>query len=196
MTGSSSRRHEGVIAESSGVITVCRPPRDGPVMNPSWGPSGAYDLRPERSLAEMGGLTMAGSVQSRESINTGPDLELYLVRRAAAVVGLGGIALVHVLDLQGKLDELPYVGVMFIGLIGASLLLAEALIRSDDARAWLAAGALAAATIVGYGISRTAGLPGDHDSDVGNWLEPLGLASLLVEGVVVLLAVARLMPRR
>jgi hypothetical protein len=139
---------------------------------------------------------MAESVQSRESINAGPDLELYLVRRAAAVVGLGGIAIVHVLDLQGKLDELPYVGVMFIGLIATSLVLAEALIRTDDARAWLAAGALAAATMVGYGVSRTTGLPGDHDSDVGNWLEPLGLTSLLIEGVVVLLAIARFIPRR
>jgi len=139
---------------------------------------------------------MAGSVQSRESINTGPDLELYLVRRAAAVVGLGGIALVHVLDLQGKLDELPYVGVMFIGLIGASLLLAEALIRSDDARAWLAAGALAAATIVGYGISRTTGLP-QATGDIGNWGEPLGMASMFVECILVLLSasVLRLEPQ-
>jgi hypothetical protein len=36
-------------------------------------------------------------------------------------------------------------------------------------------------------LSRTTGLPGVSD-DVGNWTEPLGLASLWVEGVVFLLA--------
>jgi len=113
-----------------------------------------------------------------------------------AAVGLVSIALIHLLDLQGKFDELPYVGVMFIALIVVCLVLAEAMIRVDDLRLWLAAGGAAAATMLGYAISRTAGLPGDHDSDVGNWLEPLGLASLVVEGIVVLLAVARLADRR
>jgi hypothetical protein len=112
------------------------------------------------------------------------------------VVALGGIALIHVLDLQGKLDELTYVGVLFIGLIGSCLIVAEMLIRADDLRAWAAAGLLAAATLLGYTISRASGLPGDHDDDVGNWLEPLGLASLLVEGIVVMLAVGRFVVRR
>ena len=104
-------------------------------------------------------------------------------------------ALIHLLDLQGKLDELPYVGVLFIGLIIVSLVLAEALIRTDDLRVWLMADAVSAATMIGYAISRTAGLPGDDGEDVGNWLEPLGLASLLVEGVVVLLVLGRLADR-
>ena len=135
---------------------------------------------------------MATPVKSRLVVDSVPNQEMHAVRRATMVVALGGIALIHTLDLQGKLDELPYVGVLFIGLIVSCLLVAEGLIRSDDLRVWLLAGALAAATILGYVISRTSGLPGDHDDDVGNWLEPLGLASLLVEGVVILLAVGRL----
>ena len=122
--------------------------------------------------------------------------ERHVVRRGIAVVGLLSIALIHVLDLQGKLDELPYVGVLFIGLVIVSLVLAEALIRTDELREWVLAGVVSAATIVGYAISRTAGLPGDDGEDVGNWLEPLGLASLLVEGVVVLLVLGRLADRR
>src|SRR6478672_3393520 len=118
--------------------------------------------------------------------------ERHVVRRGIAVVGLLSIALIHVLDLQGKLDELPYVGVLFIGLVIVSLILAEALIRTDDLRVWVLAGAVSIATIVGYVISRSAGLPGDDGEDVGNWLEALGLASLLVEGVVVLLVLGRL----
>ena len=90
---------------------------------------------------------------------------------------------------------MPYVGVLFIGLIIASLVLAEALIRTDDLRVSLMADAVSATTMIGYAISRTAGLPGDDGEDVGNWLEPRGLASLLVEGVVVLLVLGRLADR-
>jgi hypothetical protein len=59
----------------------------------------------------------------------------------------------------------------------------------DNRNVWLAAGGLAAAIIVGYTINRTVGLPGAME-DIGNWLEPLGLASLFVEGTVVLVAVS------
>jgi hypothetical protein len=132
-----------------------------------------------------------------ESTGTAMLLDSHAIRRVTAVVALGGIALIHLLDVPGKLEELPYVGWMFIGLIIGSLVLAEALIRWDDSRVWLAAAGLSASTILGYAVSRTTGLPGDHGSDKGNWLEPLGLSSLVVEGVVVLLAVARLStPRR
>lgn len=36
-------------------------------------------------------------------------------------------------------------------------------------------------------VSRTVGLPGGAD-DIGNWSEPLGLASLFVEGCLVALS--------
>ena len=85
---------------------------------------------------------------------------------------------------------------LFVGLIITALLLAEAMIRADDLRVWLVAGAVSAVTILGYAISRTSGLPGDNGGGVGNWTEPLGLASLLVEGVVVLLVLGRLADRR
>jgi hypothetical protein len=130
------------------------------------------------------------------AISTASSIDSHAARRAIAAAGLVGIALIHVLDLNGKIHELPYVGWMFIGLIVSALVVTELLIRGDDVRAWLAAGALSAATMVGYAVSRTTGLPGDGDGDVGNWLEPLGLASLVVEGVVVLLAVGRLTARR
>jgi hypothetical protein len=48
-------------------------------------------------------------------------------------------------------------------------------------------GGIAALTFAGYAVNRTWGMPGAMD-DVGNWLEPLGLASLFVEGAVALLA--------
>lgn len=118
----------------------------------------------------------------------GKDVE----RRVVAVVGLVGIALIHVLDVQEKLEEARFVGVLFIVLIGASLALAEALLRREDVRLWAATTLLAGGTMVGYALSRSVGLPGEHGGEKGNWAEPLGLASLLVESVVAWLAVTRL----
>ena len=61
----------------------------------------------------------------------------------------------------------------------------------DDRMALLAAAALAAAVIIGYVLSRTTGLPA-ATADIGNWTESLGIASLFVEGTVVLVVVPEL----
>lgn len=63
--------------------------------------------------------------------------------------------------------------------------------RRHDRRAWLAATVLAAAVLLGYVVNRSVGLPGAMD-DIGNWLEPLGLASMFVEAVVVVLGLSGL----
>jgi hypothetical protein len=49
--------------------------------------------------------------------------------------------------------------------------------------AFLIAAGLAASAAVGYVLSRTTGLP-NATGDIGNWTEPLGLASLFVEAAV------------
>jgi len=98
-------------------------------------------------------------------------------RRALAAAGLGGIALIHLLDVEEKLEEVAYIGALFIGLIIVSLILAEALLRADDLRAWVAAGVVAGATIAAYCLSRSVGLPGEGGEEIGKWTEPLGLAS-------------------
>jgi hypothetical protein len=112
-------------------------------------------------------------------------------RRAIASMGLLGIALIHLLDLPGKMEETPYLGVAFLGLIVASLALAVVLAVRDDRTVWLAAGGLALAVVVGYVVNRTVGLPAAM-ADIGNWKEPLGLASLFVEGTVILVALPAL----
>lgn len=111
-----------------------------------------------------------------------------LLARAAAVVGLLGIALIHLLDLQAKLDETPYLGVLYIVLIIASVAMAGTLIRLDDRRAWITAAGLALLTLFGYAVNRTIGMPSATE-DIGNWLEPLGLASLFVEATTAAVAV-------
>ena len=115
--------------------------------------------------------------------------------RTVAIVGLAGFALIHLLDLPGTFDEQAYKGWLYLGLIAGTLLAAAALIRSSDRRAWLAAALLSLGAMAGYVWSRTIGLPGGAD-DIGNWTEPLGLASLFVEGSLVAVAAAVLRARQ
>jgi hypothetical protein len=105
------------------------------------------------------------------------------VARTVGIVGLGGIALIHALQTPEAFEETTYLGVLFICATLASLALSATLTRTGDRRAWAAAGGLAAAIMLGYVLTRTSGLP-DATLDVGNWTEPLGLASLVAEGLV------------
>jgi hypothetical protein len=116
--------------------------------------------------------------------------------RGIGFVGLLGVALVHLLDVVGKMSETPYLGVMYIGLMIASTIVAFALLHTGRPIVWMAAGGLAGLTLVGFILSRTTGLPSATD-DVGNWKEGLGLASMFVEtGVILLSAYALSLTRR
>jgi hypothetical protein len=106
------------------------------------------------------------------------------VARAAAAVGLAGVALIHLLDAPSKFSETPYLGWMYVALMAGSLATAFALVRGSSSAAWAAAVLLPAGAIVGYVLTRTVGLP-QANGDIGNWSEPLGMASLLVEGTLV-----------
>jgi hypothetical protein len=117
------------------------------------------------------------------------------IARALAVVGLAGIALIHLLDLPDTLRETPYLGALYLALMAGCGILAATLVRGSASSAWRAAAGLSASVFVGYVLSRTTGLPGAGD-DVGNWAESLGMASLFVEGAVISLASAVLWARR
>ena len=110
--------------------------------------------------------------------------------RGVGVVGLAGIALIHVIDSSGKLSEAQYMFWLSMALIAGTLGAAAMLLRRDARLAWAAAAAMSGATIVAYVLSRTTGLPG-FAGDIGNWAEPIGTASLFVESGVFLLAAHR-----
>jgi hypothetical protein len=107
-----------------------------------------------------------------------------LLARGVAVVGLAGIALIHLLDSISTFQELPYKGVLYVLLIVGCLGTAGLLLRGSRRAGWLGATLLPAGAIVAYVYSRTVGLPGAAD-DIGNWSEPLGLAAMFVEACVV-----------
>jgi hypothetical protein len=109
------------------------------------------------------------------------------VTRAVAVIGLAGIALIHLLDLPGKFGETPYLAWMYIALIVGCIAVGGALIHSGSRKAWAACAGLSLSVLIGFVLSRTTGLP-NATGDIGNWGEPLGMASMFVEGTLFVLA--------
>jgi hypothetical protein len=110
--------------------------------------------------------------------------ENHALRRGATIVGLLAIALIHLLDLPGKWAETRYMAYGYIAVIAISLLLAEVISTRRDTRAMYAAAALSVAVLAGFIVNRTVGMPG-ATGDIGNWGEPLGIASLFAEAITV-----------
>jgi hypothetical protein len=111
-----------------------------------------------------------------------------------SIVGVAGIGLIHLLDSIDTYHETGWLFWAYVLLIAATIVVAGALLHDPGRRAFTGAALVAAAPLVGYVLSRTTGLPG-ADDDIGNWADPLGLASLWVEGAVLLTAGYALAPR-
>jgi hypothetical protein len=107
--------------------------------------------------------------------------------RLLTIVGLAGIGLIHLLDSVETFDETRWLFWAYVALMASTIVVGGALLRRPTARWSGAAALLALVPIIGYVLSRTSGLPGSDD-DIGNWTDPLGLASLWVEGAVLLTA--------
>src|SRR4051794_37676541 len=100
--------------------------------------------------------------------------------------------LIHLLDAPGSFDDATYKGLLFVAIIiGAAL--ASIGIYQGQRWGWSLGALTAGSALVGYVISRTIGLPG---LPVDEWLEPLGVLSLLVEGLFVGLYLLVPLPRR
>jgi hypothetical protein len=103
------------------------------------------------------------------------------------VAGLAGIGLIHLLDSVDTYHETRWLFWAYVLLMAATVIVGGAVLNRPGPRWTVAAAIVALAPMIGYVLSRTTGLPG-ADDDIGNWTEPLGLASLWVEGAVVLTA--------
>lgn len=107
--------------------------------------------------------------------------------RAIGVVGLLGVALVHLLDVVDKIQETPYIGWLYIALMIGAIGMAGWLLFDASRRTWAMVAGLTASVLLAFVLSRTTGLP-DATGDIGNWKEPLGLASMFVEACLIALA--------
>jgi hypothetical protein len=115
-------------------------------------------------------------------------------RRASVGLGLASVAAIHILDIPSKFAETPYLAVFYLALIVAAFVVMERLFVVGGTRDFAAAAILSIAVIAGFVINRTVGMPGAMD-DIGNWLEPLGLLSLVIESFVVWQSIAAIAGR-
>ena len=117
-----------------------------------------------------------------------PDQGAAATARAVGALALAALAVIHVVDLPGTLGPTPLVGIGYLGIIAAAILIGGVLIARPHWLAWTAAAAVAASAMTGYVLTRglRGGFLGDH-GDVGNWHCPLGIAALSVESVIILL---------
>jgi hypothetical protein len=108
--------------------------------------------------------------------------------RAIVATGLLGVGLIHVIDSIGKYSETRYLFWMYVGLILSSLAIAGALLFTRSRLAMPAAIALVVSALIGFLLNRTVGLP-SATGDIGNWVEPIGLANMFVEGAILFVAI-------
>ena len=96
------------------------------------------------------------------------------------------VVAIHVID-QGGLTAMadpPYKGYLFYALEIGGVLAAILLITPRaGSSGWVLALGVSIGPASGYILSRSIGLP-HYADDVGNWMEPLGVASLVVEGLL------------
>lgn len=109
------------------------------------------------------------------------------VLAAAAVIA----ALAHLPVIGPHLDEAPYMGVLFIVFTAACVSLAAVATVRDVPAVYALAILTCGLAILGYAATRIVAFPQLGD-DVGDWLEPLGVVSVLAEAVVVAAAVTGL----
>ncbi len=94
---------------------------------------------------------------------------------------IAAVGLIHLLEAPEELEEITYLGLLFLVNFGGAVVAAIGIYRGHR-WGWGLGTLLAAGAFIGYVISRTIGLPG---MPVEEWLEPLGVLSLLVEALFV-----------
>ena len=107
--------------------------------------------------------------------------------RAVTVIGLIAVGIVHALEIQGQVSGAVWLTIGFCLLAVIAPAAGLWLLIRPSLLTWEAAGLVCALAAAGYVLTRSVPVPGDA-GDVGNWLEPLGMASLITEAVVVILA--------
>jgi hypothetical protein len=92
------------------------------------------------------------------------------------------VGLIHLIGAPEDLEEAPYQGLLFLANFFGAILAAIGIYRGRT-WGWGLGALVSVGAFVGYVISRTIGLPGLPVEE--EWLEPLGLLSMVVEALFV-----------
>jgi len=96
-----------------------------------------------------------------------------------------GIGLIHLSMVPAEYEEAQYMGLLFAINFLAAIIAALGILRRE-VWGWVLGLVIAAGSIIGYILSRTVGLPG---MEIEAWLQPMGLLSLIVEGIFFVLVI-------
>lgn len=104
------------------------------------------------------------------------------------------VSVIHVIDQGGfPGSKTPgYVGAGYYVLEVVGVVAAALLLTGRVRPGWLLAVGVAAGPMIGFILSRGPGLP-YYTDDIGNWVEPLGVISLVVEAVLLVLSATYLL---
>jgi hypothetical protein len=111
--------------------------------------------------------------------------------RVVLIVALLGAASAHLPVIPQHLAEAPYMGVLFVVFSSACVLLAAALISFGNRLLCQVSVLTCAAAIGAYVATRVVAFPMLAD-DRGNWLEPMGVVSVILEAIAVVAGIRAL----
>jgi hypothetical protein len=103
-----------------------------------------------------------------------------------AVVALLGTGIIHIVEARDAFGDALYKGVLFIANFVGALVATFGMYRDRLYVGWILGLLVAGGAFLAYVASRTIGLPG-LPAEPENWLEPLGVAALICEGLFVIL---------
>lgn len=111
--------------------------------------------------------------------------------RVLAVAALAVVTVIHVLEFFDA--ETLALGALFVASAAGTFAGVVLLLARAPRSGWLVGGITSLLTLAAFCVTRTVGIPGvDPSEDIGNWSEPLGMMSLVLEALVVVLAVVAL----
>ena len=89
---------------------------------------------------------------------------------------------IHLIDAQASFDDATYKGWLFIANGLLAVIAAVGIYRGEQTWGWRLGALVATSTLLGYIASRTIGLP-QLPAEPDAWLEPLGITSVVAEGL-------------
>jgi hypothetical protein len=155
--------------------------------------SGRTDRSYNRAFGKQKGVesmdTFTGAKPVESELGAGRGSPAGLV--GAGITLIAVVGLIHLIDAPEDLEEGSYLGFLFLANFLGALVAAAGIYRGYR-WGWVIGLLVAGGAFAGYVISRTAGLPGLPAEE--EWLEPLGVLSLVVETLFVGIFLAVFVP--
>ena len=120
------------------------------------------------------------------SVSSMKNPKLFLWMGIALILIIG---LIHVIDAKDSFSDAVYKGWLFYANGAGALIAAFGIFRNHN-WGWRLGFFIAAGSFVGYVASRTLGLP-YIPAEPEAWLEPLGVAALIAEGLFIAVFINR-----